>query len=162
MQHVNFRLIQDKDNPYIAKIIRDVLTEFKANKPGTVYFDPSTDNLSGLMKNHGAKYWILELDNKIVGGCGVYPTEGLPGGCCELVKLYLLPEARNKGLGKKLIEMCLDSAQQFGFREVYLETLPELSKSIPLYEKCGFEYLDHPLGNSGHFGCGIWMLKKLG
>ena len=29
------------------------------------------------------------------------------------------------------------------------------------FEKVGFEKLNHSLGNSGHCGCDIWMLKKL-
>jgi len=68
---------------------------------------------------------------------------------------------RGKGYGKQLIEQCFVSAAKFGFRQVYLETMPELKMAMSLYERCGFEYLDGPLGNSGHFGCDLWMLKKL-
>lgn len=161
MNETNIRLITREDNPVIADIIRTVLTEFNANKPGTVYTDPTTDNLYDLFNEPFSQYWILEEDGKVVGGSGIYPTEGLPGGCCELVKLYLLPEARGKGYGKQLIEKCIDSANDFGFESVYLETMPELNMARRLYEACGFKYLDGPLGNSGHFGCDLWMLKEL-
>ena len=161
MQTAVLRLLQKEDNPVIAAIIRSVLTEFNANKPGTVYYDPTTDDLYSVFSKPCSEYWILELDGKIVGGSGIYPTEGLPDGCCELVKLYLLPEARGKGLGKQLIEQSFASAVRFGFKEVYLETMPELKMAMGLYEKCGFTYLNGPLGNSGHFGCGLWMLKTL-
>ena len=161
MQISNIRLINKNDNPEIARIIRAVLTEFKANKPGTVYYDPTTDDLYSLFSVQNSKYWILELDGKIVGGSGVYPTANLPAGCCELVKLYLLPEARGKGYGKLLIEKCFGSATKFGFKQVYLETMPELKMAVGLYERCGFEYLDGPMGSSGHFGCDLWMLKAL-
>ncbi len=155
------RSIKKEDNSAIAGIIRAVLTEFKANKPGTVYYDPRTDDLHTLFSTPQGKYWILELDGRIVGGSGIFPTSGLPEGCCELVKLYLLPEARGKGYGKMLIEKCFESAAGFGFKEVYLETMPELKNAVGLYEQCGFTYLDGPLGNSGHFGCDLWMLKAL-
>jgi putative acetyltransferase len=72
-----------------------------------------------------------------------------------------LPEARNKSLGKMLINECFDIARENGYNQVYLETLPELSNAVKLYEKCGFTYLDKPLGNSGHFGCDLWMIKDL-
>jgi putative acetyltransferase len=65
------------------------------------------------------------------------------------------------GLGKVLIDQCLLSAKEFGFSHVYLETLPELDKAIPLYEKMGFKYLPSSLGQTGHFGCSIWMVKEL-
>ena len=161
MQKAALRLIQKEDNREIARIIRAVLTEFKANKSGTVYFDPTTDDLYTLFSAPLSEYWVLELDGKLVGGSGVYPTGGLPDGCCELVKLYLMPEARGKGYGKMLIEQCFESAAKFGFKQVYLETMPELKNAMGLYEQCGFTYLDGPLGNSGHFGCDLWMLKVI-
>ena len=155
------RLLTKEDNPLIAAIIRAVLTEFKANRPGTVYYDPTTDDLYTLFSKPLSEYWVLEVDGKVVGGSGVYPTAGLPAGCCELVKLYILPEQRGKGYGKLLIEKCFESAVRFGFKEMYLETMPELKMAMGLYEQCGFTYLDGPMGNTGHFGCDLWMLKQL-
>jgi len=161
MQEVVIRNLRREDNAEIARIIRSVLAEFKANKPGTVYYDPTTDDLFSLFSGAQREYWIAEYNGKIVGGSGVYPTDGLPEGCCEVVKLYLLPEARGIGLGKRLIQQCFESAKRFGFSTVYLETMPELNMAVGLYEQCGFEYLHGPLGNSGHFGCDLWMLKRL-
>ena len=39
--------------------------------------------------------------------------------------------------------------------------MPELHMAIGMYEKAGFTYLTGPLGKSGHFGCDLWMIKKL-
>jgi len=161
MESLSVRLLQKDDNAAMAAIIRAVLTEFKANKPGTVYYDPTTDDLYSLFHMPQSEYWVVELDGRVAGGSGIFPTEGLPEGCCELVKLYLLPEARGKGIGKLLIEQCFGSAQRFGFSQVYLETMPELKMAMGLYEKCGFRYLPGPMGNSGHFGCGLWMVRSL-
>jgi putative acetyltransferase len=155
------RLINKEDNAAIAGIIRTVLTEFNANKPGTVFYDPTTDDLFSLFSAPFSEYWVLEIDGVIMGASGIYPTQGLPVGCCELVKLYLLKDARGKGFGKQLIEQCFGSAKKFGFKQVYLETMPELKMAVGLYEQCGFTYLDGPLGNSGHFGCDLWMLRDL-
>lgn len=160
-KEIIIREIQQEDNAAIAKIIRDVLTEFKANKPGTVYFDPTTDNLYKLFQNEHSKYWIAEHNNQVVGGSGVYPTQDLPEGCCELVKLYVSSPMRGKGLGKALIQRCFATAKNLGYTKMYLETMPELNTAVGLYKKLGFTYLSKPLGNSGHFGCGVWMLKNL-
>ena len=155
------RYINKEDNQILASIIRSVLAEFKANKPGTVYYDPTTDDLFTLFKTPNAAYFVVEENNKIIGGAGIFPTPNLPEGCCELVKLYLSPAARGRGLGKALILKCFEAAKQNGYTAMYLETMPELSTAVGLYEKLGFEYLKGPLGNSGHFGCDIWMLKNL-
>jgi|YelNatPaOPRAMG01_1025707.scaffolds.fasta_scaffold00320_13 putative acetyltransferase len=162
MELCNIRPIEPKDNAALAIIIRTALEEFNANKPGTVYFDATTDDLYNLFQSHEkAQYFVAEYNGEILGGAGIYPTEGLPEGMCELVKMYLKKSARGKGLGKFLIDKCLQTAKEEGFSQVYIETMPELSKAVSVYEKFGFTYLTGPKGNSGHSGCTIWMLKNL-
>ena len=161
MKNVRIRDIQPADNSMLAKVVRDTLAEFGANHPDTVYYDPTTDTLFELFQKTGAKYFVAELDGKVVGGGGIYPTNGLSGDTCELVKMYLLPHARGLGLGKTLIEKCLQAARENGFHKVYLETMPELKQALKVYQKFGFEYLPGPMGNSGHTGCSMWMLKEL-
>jgi putative acetyltransferase len=156
-----FRKIEEKDNKEIANLIRKVFREFKIDRPGTVYFDPTTNDLFKLFSIPGAEYCIAEENGVIIGGCGVYPTPGLPEGCAELVKLYLSADQRGKGIGWTLMEKTFESAKRLGFRQLYLESMPELSKAISLYKKAGFKDIPSPLGNSGHFGCHIWMLKDL-
>ena len=95
-------------------------------------------------------------------GCGVFPTPGLPDGCAELVKFYLSTPLRGKRIGRQLMEKTFVSAKKIGNKQLYLGSLPELSKAISLYEKAGFTFIPAPMGNSGHFCCQIWMLKDLG
>ena len=161
MKNFSIRPIGPEDNEGIAAIIRRVLKEFGADRPGTVYFDPATDLLYESFTIEKSFYFIAECEGKIVGGSGVYPTSGLPEDCCELVKLYLLPEMRGQGFGLMLMEKCFQKAIDFGYRSIYLETMPELSSAIGLYKKSGFTYLAGPMGNSGHYGCALWMIKKL-
>jgi len=162
MENILIRPIQSGDNVAMANIIRRSLEEFGANKPGTVYYDDSTDHLFELFQSTPrSAYFIAEKDGVLLGGAGVFPTEALPAGVCELVKMYLSPSARGMGLGRKMISRCLEEAAAQGFSSVYLETMPELKKAVSVYEKFGFEYLTAPMGNSGHNGCDIWMLKKL-
>lgn len=157
----SIRTIQSADNRALAKIIRDTLAEFKANKPGTVYYDDTTDRLFELFKKEGSIYFVAEYNGAITGGSGIYPTAALPEGTCELVKFYLSPAARGKGIGKELLQKCMAAAKEMGYQKIYLETMPELTIAIPMYEKYGFTYLPGPLGNSGHTGCDVWMIKEL-
>lgn len=158
---LTIRPIEKDDNILIAGIIRQSLLDFDAAIPGTVYFDPTTDHLYELFQTPRSRYFIAMANGKMVGGAGIYPTDQLPQGVCELVKLYLCADARGRGWGKVLMEKCLQTAKALGYEKVYLETMPELKIAIPLYEKYGFTYLNHPLGNSHHDGCGIWMIKEL-
>jgi putative acetyltransferase len=155
------RPIEPKDDIELGNLIRSVLAEFKANKPGTAYFDKSTGHLSEIFKDLKSAYWVIESDGKVIGGGGIYPTAGLPDDTCELVKLYLYPTARGKGLGKLLMDRCFATAKLLGYHNIYLESMPELNQAVSLYERMGFEKLCGAMGNSGHFGCDIWMVKKL-
>lgn len=160
-QSFTIRPIAQADNPLIAKIIRATLEEFGANKPGTVYYDATTDHLFELFERAGAGYFIAEQDGEMLGGGGFFHSDGLPEDTCELVKMYLLPESRGKGIGAAIINQSMEVAKQSGFKKMYLETMPELKRAITAYEKFGFEYLNGPMGNTGHHGCSVWMCKAI-
>ena len=163
MHNINFQIrnILPEDNAALAKIIRDTLAEFGANKPGTVYYDDATDHLSDVFKSEGSIYYVALENRIIVGGAGIYPTNALPEGVCELVKMYLVPAARGKGYARNLMDMCFDFAKSSSYKQIYLESMPELKTAVGIYEKMGFRYLESPMGDSGHFGCDIRMIKAI-
>lgn len=161
LENICIRAIQPEDNAPLAVVVRNTLTEFGANHPGTVYYDPTTDALFELFQQPRAAYFVAKYKEQILGGAGIYPTDGLPEDTCELVKMYLVPGARGIGLGRTLIQRCLETARHSGFKRIYLETMPELETALRVYEKLGFSYLDAPMGNSGHFGCQRWMILQI-
>ncbi len=158
---MNYRLIEPADNVEIASVIRGALEEFGVNQPGTVYTDPSTDHLFELFRQEKSIYWIAEDNAQIIGGCGVFPTEGLPEGYGELVKLYLHRDARGQGIGKELMLKSIQSAKEMGYTHLYLESLPELNQAVELYKKVGFQLLPNRMGDSGHFACDLWMVMEI-
>jgi putative acetyltransferase len=161
---INFQIrpIQKKDNAPLAKMIRQVFVEFDAPTQGTVYSDPTTDDLFALFQVERAIFYVAEAeDGNIIGCCGIYPTSGLPDGCVELVKFYLPANARGKGIGRALMEKSEQYAKDIGCKQIYIESLPDFNKAVSIYEKQGYLRLNQPLGDSGHFGCDIWMLKTI-
>ena len=161
MNAIIIREIQKTDNVAIAQVIRDVLIEHNVPKVGTAYADPSLDFMFENYSAEKSAYFVVENDGKIIGGAGIAPLENGPKEICELQKMYFLPEARGLGLGAKLMEVCLQKAREFEFENCYLETMPYMTNAQNLYKKSGFEYLEKPLGNTGHNACPVWMLKKL-
>ncbi|HYC28268.1 MAG TPA: GNAT family N-acetyltransferase [Chitinophagaceae bacterium] len=159
--HLHIRTILPSDNEALARVVRDTMAEFGVNRPGTVYFDPTTDHLFELFQQPRSIYYVAELDHTIVGGAGIYPSNGLPPNVCELVKMYLRPAARGLGVGRQLIAKSIEFARSVGYKQIYLETMPELKQAMKVYEKFGWKYLNGPMGNTGHFGCDKWMLMKL-
>ncbi len=155
------RPLEKRDNEEIAQVIRNVLVELNVPKVGTAYADPHLDYLFETYENPKSVYFVIESGDKIIGGAGVSQLENGDATICELQKMYFLPEARGLGLGKQMMEKCLQSARDFGFKKCYLETMPNMDEAQKLYKKVGFEYLCEPLGNTGHNSCPVWMIKEL-
>lgn len=158
---ITVRKIQKSDNAEVAIIIRSCFDDFNAPKEGTVYVDPTTDHLFELFEEERSALFVAEESGKLLGCCGIFPTEGLPKDCAELVKFYLHKNSRGKGIGRQLMEASIDFANAMKYKSIYIESLPEFSTAVSIYEKQGFKYLEKPLGNSGHSGCNLWMLKEL-
>ncbi|SFF01682.1 putative acetyltransferase [Chitinophaga sp. CF118] len=158
---MTIRNIEIKDNQELAKIVRDTFIEFDLPKENTVYSDPETDKLYELFQYPGSTYFVAEENGVLLGGCGIYPTDGLPDKCAELVKFYLTGASRGKGTGKMLMDKSIEAAAKMGYKQVYLESFPQLAKAVSMYEKAGFKMLPEQIGNSGHLATTIWMLKEL-
>jgi putative acetyltransferase len=156
-----YREVRPGDNRPLARMIREVFEEHNAPRLGTVYSDPTTDDLYNLFRKQRSILYVAEADQELVGCCGVYPSEGLPGDVAELVKFYLAAKARGKGIGRKLMELSVRKAREFGYRQLYLESLPQFARAVGMYEKQGFVTLDMPMGKWEHSSCNIWMIKDL-
>jgi putative acetyltransferase len=155
------REIKPIDNIDISKVIKSGILEMGAPKIGTAYEDKATDSMFETYQREKVIYFVLEHQNKIIGGAGIAKLDNCEGNICELQKMYFLPIARGKGLGSLLISKCLDKAKEFGFESCYLETMPYMEAAQKLYKKNGFLNLDKPMGGTGHYSCTIWMLKKI-
>jgi putative acetyltransferase len=159
---IEIRQIHPEDNFAVAALIRKVMPEFGASGPGFAIHDPEVDAMFEMYSRDRSSYFVLVEDNAvIVGGGGIAPLAGADTSVCELRKMYFLPEARRLGLGQQLIELCLQSARGFGFKQCYLETLASMTGAGQLYMKNGFRRLEAPLGATGHFSCDNWLLKDL-
>lgn len=155
------REVVPKDNPSLAVLIRDVLIELGVPKVGTAYEDPELDTMYSAYDCPRSAYFVVEEKGKIIGGAGISPLVGEDERFCELQKMYFLPQARRRGLGKKMIDHCLRFAKAHHYSLCYIETLPNMKAAQLLYVKTGFTYLDAPMGNTGHTSCNIWLKKNL-
>lgn len=157
---ISIRKIEQKDNAQVAALIRSVLIEHNVPKVGTAYADVSLDSMFEAYSADRSAYFVVEKDGVLIGGAGIAPLESGPENVSELQKMYFLPEARGTGMGTKMMDTCLAFAKAQGFAFCYLETMPYMEAAQKLYRKSGFEYLDAPMGNTGHSSCPVWMLKR--
>ena len=164
------RLIEPKDNKQIEEIILKVSEEYGTYDPksksgaGAGAGDPELKDIYLAYKDKGSKYWVVldEKDN-VLGGGGYIRLEGTNESerICEMQKLFILPEGRGKGLGKRFVELFLSEAAKDGYKEMYLETVKQMKEAVKLYEQYGFRHLPKSKGSTGHFQCSVFMIKEL-
>lgn len=156
------RPIEARDEPGLAALLRAVLTEFGAVGSGYAIVDPELTEMHRAYSGKRCAYFVAERDGELLAGAGIAPLEGHASGeICELRKLHALPAARGLGLGRMLLERCLSAAREQGFEVCYLETLKHLHRARALYKKLGFQALERPLGDTGHFACDDWYALDL-
>ena len=155
------REITSADDKQIAEVIRAILIEYGVPKVGTAYADKALDCMTNTYDKHKSAYFVVEDNGKIIGGAGIAQLDNFEGNVCELQKMYFLPEARGRGLGQKMMDLCLKKAKSVGFDHCYLETLPYMEDARKLYAKVGFKSLNKRMGDTGHYSCNLWMLKDL-
>lgn len=80
--------------------------------------------------------WIA-LKGPVRVGC-VFVVKGSDLNTAKLRLLLLTPEARGSGLGKRLVEECIDFSQRAGYTRMELWTNNTLTAARRMYEKFGF------------------------
>ena len=158
---MNIREVKKADNFELATLLRKILIEMGVPKKGTAFEDPEIDSIYETYNYPRSKYFIVEQGNIIKGGAGISQLKNEAFEICELQKMYFDISIRGKGIGSIMIEKCLKFAKDNKFSLCYIETMPNMLDAQKLYLKYGFEYIDSPMGNTGHSACPIWMTKSL-
>jgi ribosomal protein S18 acetylase RimI-like enzyme len=83
---------------------------------------------------------LAKSEDGTLVGCGSLKSLGSTKG--ELKRLFVRPQARGLGLGRKLVELRLDAARQMGLRSLSVDTFKNNLEMRGLYQKMGFEEID--------------------
>jgi N-acetylglutamate synthase-like GNAT family acetyltransferase len=79
---------------------------------------------------------FFAVENKIVLGTVALLKRGEDA--FELTKMAVLPEARGKQIGQKLLQHCIDFAEENTFQQLFLYSNTILANAIYIYKKYGF------------------------
>ncbi len=84
------------------------------------------------------EFWVVELKGVVVGTAAYYSIDRADN-AVEIRKMYLLPIARRKGLGRFLLNALEAVIIQKGIAEIWIETASILREAVILYERSGYE-----------------------
>ncbi|MCM3576009.1 ribosomal protein S18-alanine N-acetyltransferase [Mesobacillus subterraneus] len=88
-----------------------------------------------LTKNQFAHYLIVEVDQRVVGYCGVWIIIDE----AHITNIALLPEYRGMKLGEALMAKVMELARELGAMRMTLEVRVSNERAQNLYRKFGFE-----------------------
>ncbi|KAJ3294864.1 hypothetical protein HK104_003205 [Borealophlyctis nickersoniae] len=97
-------------------------------------------------------FFLVRVDTHPAGCCGIKIMENNGVGYGELKRMYVRPEFRGAGLGKRMLQHLENYARDQGVPLLRLETGIHQHEAIRLYERYGFysirhfgQYWDDPL-----------------
>jgi len=138
---IRYRHLEKEDNKSLAELIRSVFREFGIARPGTVYFDPTTDDLFALFSTPGSEYWIAEDDGIQVGSLLItYEwSDWRNSRVWWFQSVYVIPDYRRKGIFRSMYNHIKDEAdkQNIAGLRLYVET--NNTRAQRTYEALGMQ-----------------------
>jgi len=93
--------------------------------------------------------WIAEQDGERIGSVMIVDAGDQ---VAQLRLLLVEPKARGKGIGKRLINECINFSRRNRYRKIKLWTQSNLLEARHLYAKAGFELVEEsPHKSFGHY-----------
>lgn len=109
-------------------------------------FAQEVDALPGVYGPPGGEILLAKRGDHVLGCIALKPLE--PPRIAEIKRLFVRTQMRGIGVGKALVETAIDTARRLGYREIKLDTLPQMEGAIALYRHYGFvpipAYGSHP------------------
>lgn len=138
---------------------RDLIEEYAAALGVDLCFQNFSEETESLPKLYGPPRGCLLLarTNGELVGCVAVRDQG--ANICEMKRLYVKPQHRRAGLGRRLAELAIGHAQQLGYSRMVLDTLPSMTEAQFLYESLGFReiegYYQNPLSGVRYLACAL-------
>lgn len=104
----------------------------------------------------GGRIFMAMKDGEAVGCVALIK---MADGGYEVAKMTVSEDVRGAGLGRKLMERCIEAGREMGARRLYLETNSSLGPALGLYRAMGFKDLEPT--ETEYARCDVWMERPL-
>ena len=114
--------------------IRVMLREYAAWLEVDLCFQNFEQELAGLPGDYAPPRGRLLFAE----GAGCIALRAIDEEICEMKRLYVRPQHRGSGLGRRLVQAIIDEARAIGYRRIRLDTMPKMDSAQKLYASLGF------------------------
>lgn len=117
------------------------------------------DDPQGKILDRGGHIFMAERDGEVIGCAALI---AMADGGYEVAKMTVTEAARGTGLGRMLMQACIEKAQADGAPRLYLETNSSLGPALGLYRAMGFVDLDPAMRPPSDYArCDVWMERPV-
>jgi predicted N-acetyltransferase YhbS len=131
------------DLPAVRRVLLAAYQEYAATLPPAVFGRYLTDILDVGSRAGAGELLVAERAGRVVGTVTFYPDAageelGWPAGWAGLRALGVEPRARGLGIGRALLEACLERARAAGAPVLCLHTAGFMTAAVAIYQAAGF------------------------